>query len=278
MNQIKIALIGGEGRMGRLISTKIFENPQYSLVGSFTESSSEHLEMDIGSLIGLGDTGITLQNSLLFESWLQTNPVDVVVDFSTPESTSLNCSIAVRSKIPCVIGTTGLSQQTVTDLESLCVQQQCSCVIASNMLRGVNIFFHIAELIASYTKNWDVEIIETHHHNKVDSPSGTALTLGKRIAKVHGTDFASVVSFGREGKHLRKPNIAEIGIHSIRGGDIIGEHKVLFAGTGERIEFIHRAHNRDGFAEGTLTAVNFLFKHQYDGVIFSMEQVLNLQN
>ena len=117
MNQIKIALIGGEGRMGRLISTKIFENPQYSLVGSFTESSSEHLEMDIGSLIGLGDTGITLQNSLLFESWLQTNPVDVVVDFSTPESTSLNCSIAVRSKIPCVIGTTGLSQQTVTDLE-----------------------------------------------------------------------------------------------------------------------------------------------------------------
>ncbi len=278
MNQIRIALVGGDGRMGRLISKQILENPRFLLSGSFSESSSENLNVDLGSLVGVGDTGIKLQCSQNLAHWLQTNPVDIVVDFSTPESTAVNCSIALQAKIPCVIGTTGLSPQAVSDLESLCVQQQISCVIASNMLRGVNIFFHIAELIASYTKSWDVEIIETHHHNKVDSPSGTALTLGKRIAKVHGTDFDSVASFGREGKHLRKPDIGEIGIHSIRGGDIIGEHRVLYAGAGERIEFIHRAHNRNGYAEGTLTAANFLHDHREDGVIYSMEQVLNLQN
>ena len=278
MTQVKVALFGGDGRMGMLISRQILEDPQFSLIGSFSARSSMNLDKDVGVLLGKSKIGVQLQDAVNVETWLDTHSVDIIIDFSSPEATILNCSLALIRCIPCVIGTTGLSTQNIDLFKSLSEHHRCSCVIASNMLRGVNIFFHISELIASYTKSWDVEILETHHRNKVDSPSGTALTLGKKIAKIIDAEFNSVATYGRNGKSLRQSSNAEIGFHSIRGGDIIGEHTVLFAGPGERIELIHRAHNRDGYAEGALIAATFLNAHRSEGIIFSMDDVLGFKH
>ncbi|WP_457558763.1 4-hydroxy-tetrahydrodipicolinate reductase [Candidatus Harpocratesius sp.] len=275
-SSIKVALIGGDGRMGRILSKRIYDNDEFSLVGSFSESSSPNLGKDVNSLIGIAESGIQLTSSTYFENWLKTNKVDVVIDFSTPDSTAENVCNAIQLNVPCVIGTTGLSKELIQRIEFLCSQNQCSCVISSNMMKGVNIFFHLVEMIATFTKDWDVEIIEKHHRNKVDSPSGTALIIGQKIAKAYETDFNSVAIYGRKGNHVRKSNAAEIGMHSIRAGDIVGEHSVLFAGSGEHIEITHYAHNRDGFADGALTAAKFILCHQNEGKIFSMEQVLNL--
>ena len=278
MTQLKVVLFGGDGRMGRLITNQLVSDPKFNLIGSFSASSSVNLNKDVGVLIGKGEIGVLLQDAKTVEAWLDAHSVDVIIDFSSPEATIMNCSLALKRNIPCVIGTTGLTSQDIDCMKSLSEHQQCSCVIASNMLRGVNVFFYIAELIASYTKSWDVEILETHHRNKVDSPSGTALTLGKKIAEVIDAEFNAVATYGREGKSLRLSSNAEIGFHSIRGGDIIGEHTVLFAGPGERIELTHRAHNREGFAEGAINAATFLNTHRSEGVIFSMDDVLGLKH
>ncbi|WP_371805937.1 4-hydroxy-tetrahydrodipicolinate reductase [Candidatus Lokiarchaeum ossiferum] len=277
MTQLKVAIFGGDGRMGLLISNQIINDPQFQLVGSFAASSSVNLNVDIGFLIGKGKIGVILQDAAVVDAWLHEHPVDIIIDFSSPEATIKNCSMALNRGIPCVIGTTGISAQNIDRLKSLSEHQLCSCVIASNMLRGVNVFFHVAELIASYTKSWDVEILETHHRNKVDSPSGTALTLGNKIAEKIDAEFNSAAIYGREGKTLRKSSNAEIGFHSIRAGDIIGEHTVLFAGAGERIELTHRAHNREGYAKGSLVAATFLNAHRSEGVIFSMDDILGLK-
>ncbi|MHA2474663.1 MAG: 4-hydroxy-tetrahydrodipicolinate reductase, partial [Promethearchaeota archaeon] len=179
--------------------------------------------------------------------------------------------------IRCVIGTTAMSQDFLKSFETLVKERHAPAIISPNMATGVNVLFKMASVLTKYLAEWDIEILETHHHRKVDAPSGTALKIGQIISEALGSDFEKTARFGR----TRGPNKRsvggkeEIGIHSIRGGDIVGDHIILYAGPGERIELKHQAHSRECFAEGSIKAIKFIAK-QEDNKIYSTNEVLGL--
>ena len=177
----------------------------------------------------------------------------------------------------CVIGTTGLSDQFHEELPRLVEEHKTPVVLSTNMATGVNILFKLSSILTAYLSDWDIEIIEAHHHRKRDSPSGTALTLGKTIAETLGVDFDKVAKFGRDhGQNPRQIGAKkEIGIHAIRAGDIVGDHTIIFAGPGERIELKHQAHSRNSFASGAIKAIKFIADAK-EAKLYSTREVLDL--
>jgi len=272
---IKLLILGAAGEMGKLISKLALEDEEIEIVAACDVTSTGQ---ELGKIVACEDPnkikirGIPLLDKIIKE----TNP-DVAVDFSLAEGTERNIPICLENKVRCVIGTTGLSENFTESLEKLVKEYKTSVVYSSNMATGVNILFKMASILTSYLPEWDIEIIEAHHHRKRDSPSGTAITIGKEIAETLGVDFNEVVKFGRDhGPNKREIGAKkEIGIHAIRAGDIVGDHTIIFAGPGERIELKHQAHSRNSFASGSIIAIKFLAKAK-EAKIYSTREVLGL--
>ncbi len=264
-----IAVAGAAGRMGSRIVRLIKDSEEIRLSGGFERSDHPNIGRDLGDLLGLGKAGIELKGSID----QAITDADVLIDFSTPDSTLGNIRKMAEMGKAMVIGTTGISGEKENELKHLA--QKIPCVISPNMSLGVNILFKIARDISKILgKDYDMEVLESHHRLKKDSPSGTAIQLARVLAESTNTSIEKDAVYGRKGfTGIRKHG--EIGIHSIRAGDIVGEHTVIFAGTGERIEITHRAHTRDNFARGAIMAAAWVVKQPRG--IYDMQDVLGLK-
>ena len=275
---IKIIVLGANGSMGQLISKLVLDDPDIELIGVFDINNiGKNYPRLIGSPIM---KEILVEDIKNLEPFIKFNKLDIAVDFTTADAAEKNCLILVKNGIRCVIGTTGLSEKFLKEFENLVIEKKVPSIISPNMATGMNIFFKMASILASYLVDWDIEIIESHHNRKIDSPSGSALTTAKIIAETIGVDLESVAKYGRDkGPNKRRVGAKkEIGIHAIRAGDIVGEHTVLFAGPGERLELKHIAHSRECFANGVITAIKYLNKVDKENAkIFSTQEVLGLE-
>jgi len=267
---IKVLIAGAAGRMGRRITYMVNEHPNLQVAGGFEAPGNPHVGKDIGDVAGLGSLGVTIADS--FEAVADSG--DVVIDFTFHEATMKLAPKAAEHKKAMVIGTTGLSQANLDELARLCVN--FPCVQSPNMAVGVNVLFKAAAQIASALgDSYDIEIVEAHHKMKKDAPSGTALKLGEVVAQAVNRNLEEVGVYARHGI-IGERSEKEIGIQTIRAGDIVGEHTVYFAGAGERIEITHRAHSRDNFAKGAAVAAAWI-AHKPNG-LYTMFDVLNLQD
>lgn len=261
--------------MGHLISRLALDDSNIEVVAA---CDVDKIGDSLGSVAATSDPNNIIINDVgELENIIARTQPDVAVDFTVAEATEKNSVICVKNGIRCVIGTTGLSEEFLNQFENLVKEYQAPAVISSNMATGVNIFFKVLSVLSPYLKDWDIEIIEAHHHRKLDAPSGTALTIGNIIADSIHSDFKKIAKFGRD-KGPNKRAIGaknEIGVHSIRAGDIVGDHIVLFAGPGERIEFKHQAHSRDCLAAGAIKAIKFIVKAP-ENKIYSTREVLGL--
>ncbi|MCB2183908.1 MAG: 4-hydroxy-tetrahydrodipicolinate reductase [Desulfobulbaceae bacterium] len=264
----KVIVAGAAGRMGRRIGYMVTQNSDLHLVGGFEQEGSPFVGQDMGDVGGYGNQGIPIAAGL--ESIIDQG--DVIIDFTFHEATMKFAKIAAAHKKAMVIGTTGLSQENLADLKVLA--KDIVIVQAPNMAVGVNVLFKITQKVAEILGNdYDIEIVEAHHRMKKDAPSGTALKLGEMAALGVGRDLQKVGVYERNGI-IGERTDDEIGIQTIRGGDIVGEHTVYFAGPGERIELTHRAHNRDNFARGAAVAAAWV-SGKANGM-YSMFDVLGL--
>lgn len=265
---IKVSVIGAAGRMGQSIINLLCQDGEIKIVGAVERSGHPYLGSDAGGLAGLSDINVPLTNDLKESS----SEADVIVDFTSPGSTLEAAEYASLEGKAMVVGTTGFTGDERKRLEQL--SKTFPCVIAPNMSIGVNVMFEMTKILArTLGDEYDVEIIEAHHRHKVDSPSGTALRLGEAAAEGLGRDFQDVARFERHGS-IGERKQKEIGIQTIRGGDIVGEHTVMFIGEGERIELTHRALNRDNFAKGVVRAVKWI--HGKSPGRYTMKDVLSL--
>ena len=268
---LKIAIIGASGRMGKEIISLICEDSKIKLEAALEHETSDSLGVDAGTNAGVRPLGITISafNDCDFSK------SDVVIDFSSPTSILDRIHSAVSANCGVVIGTTGLSNQEKRSIQEFS-KEGARIVFAPNMSVGVNLLFVLAQEASKVLGNdFDVEIIEMHHKHKKDSPSGTAEKLGQIIASAKGLDYQENTSHGRFGMvGERKQN--EIGMHSLRGGDVVGDHTVVFASEGERIELTHKASSRSTFARGALRAASFLTTAKPG--FYDMLDVLGLHN
>lgn len=272
---IKLLILGAAGAMGRLISRLALKDDEIDVVAAV---DIIQVGAKLGNLVGTGDPkDIRIRDANDLQLVIQETKPEVAVDFTIAQAAEKNCITCVENGLRCVIGTTMLSDEFLNKFDELVKEKQAPSVISSNMATGVNILFKMASILASHLSEWDIEIIEAHHHRKVDSPSGTAMTLAKKIASALEVNIDEVAKFGRD-KGPNKREIGakkEIGISSVRGGDIVGDHTILFAGPGERIELKHQAHSRDCFASGSITAIKFIAKAT-ENKIYSTSEVLEL--
>jgi len=250
---IRIVISGAAGRMGRAIIALAREDPDFKIVGAIEAKGHPDLGKDAGTVGGVSPLDVQLSGDLA----QVIADADVVVDFSE-KGNSLACvDIARQAGKAMVIGTTGFSDEEIARVKE--AAQEIPIAWSPNMSVGVNLLFQIAEETARKLKGYDVEIIEIHHNKKKDAPSGTAKKLAQVVADATGSDISRDAVYGRQGMvGERKPE--EIGVHAARAGDIVGEHTVIFAGSGERVELTHRAHSRNTFASGALRAARFVAK------------------
>ena len=266
----KVIIAGAAGRMGRRIGYMVNEHPGLKIAAGFERAESPDLGKDIGELGGYGTIGIQVAGGL--DEVIDLG--DVIIDFTFHEATMQIARKAAAKNRAMVIGTTGLSPENLRELAELA--GNFPCVQAPNMAVGVNVLFKLAAKVASILGNdYDMEIVEAHHRMKKDAPSGTAMKLGEMMARAVGRDLENVGVFARHGI-IGERTDKEIGLQTIRAGDIVGEHTVYFAGAGERIELTHRAHSRDNFARGAALAAAWVVK-QPNG-LYSMFDVLGLQD
>jgi 4-hydroxy-tetrahydrodipicolinate reductase len=266
----RVIVAGAAGRMGRRISCMVQQQEGLRLAGGFERADSPEVGRDIGELAGIGTLGIPVAGSV--EEIMAQG--DVIIDFTFHEATMALARKAAQAKKAMVIGTTGLSQENLAELKGLCAH--FPCVQSPNMAVGVNVLFKVARKVASILGDgYDIEIVEAHHRMKKDAPSGTALKLGEMVAEGVNRDLAEVGVYARHGI-IGERSDREIGIQTIRAGDIVGEHTVYFAGAGERLEITHRAHSRDNFARGAALAAAWV-AGQSNG-LYTMFDVLGLQD
>lgn len=245
----RVIVAGAAGRMGQRISSMVQSNPQLELAAAFEHPDNPAIGRDVGENAGIGTTGVMIAPGL--ESVIEQG--DVIIDFTFHQATMGFVQLAAQHKKAMVIGTTGLSQDDLTNIAEQ-ADNNFPCVQAPNMAVGVNVLFKLVEKAAAVLGDaYDVEIVEAHHRMKKDAPSGTALKLGEMAAGALGRNLVEVGVFERNGI-IGERTDKEIGIQTIRAGDIVGEHTVYFAGAGERIEITHKAHNRDNFARGAALA------------------------
>jgi 4-hydroxy-tetrahydrodipicolinate reductase len=265
----RIAVIGAAGRMGKVLVQAAHEAEGVSLGAAIVSPSSSLLGADAGELAGIGKVGVVLKSSLEEAA----DDFDVLIDFTNPELTLQNMAECARLGKQIVIGTTGLNEEQKAELASYA--DKMGAVFAPNMSVGVNLLLDILHRAASVLQEgYDVEIIETHHRHKVDAPSGTAIRLGEVVADAMGRDLKECAVYGREG--IIGPRTAnEIGFETVRAGDVVGDHTVLFATEGERIEITHKASSRMTFAKGAVRACAWLSGK--DNGVYDMQDVLGLK-
>lgn len=272
---IKLLIFGPTGSMGKLISKLALEEKEIDVVAACDVTKiGEELAYIAGTIdpnkIKISD----IKN--LKEVISQAKP-NVAVDFTVAPAAEKNCLICAENGIRCVIGTTALSQEFFNNFEELIKKYHSPAVISPNMATGVNVLFKIASVLTNYLSNWDIEVIEAHHNRKQDNYSGTSLKILDIICEALDSKKEDITKYGRtRGKDLREKGAKnEIGIHCIRAGDIVGEHKIIYAGPGEYIELKHTAINRNCFASGAIRAIKFI-AIQKENKIFEMKDVLNL--
>lgn len=265
---IKVSIMGVSGRMGRSIYRLLDAEDDIQIVGATEIENHPDMGKDIGLVAGEGEIGVQLSCGLEASS----KEADVIVDFTVPSSTLNNARYASASGKAMVIGTTGFDDDQRKELNELA--KSFPCVFSPNMSIGVNVMFEATKKLAEILgDDYDIEIIEAHHKHKVDAPSGTALKLGEAAAEGLSRDFNSSARYERHGV-IGERGEKEIGMQTIRAGDIVGEHTVMFCGAGERIELTHRAMSRDNFAKGVVRAVQWV-SGKPSGM-YTMKEVLGI--
>ncbi|MGD0281687.1 MAG: 4-hydroxy-tetrahydrodipicolinate reductase [Dissulfurispiraceae bacterium] len=265
----KIIVTGATGRMGGRILALLKEYPDLQLAGALEKKGCKDVGRDVGYLLGSGEINIQLSDVL--ENIIAKG--DIVIDFTVPAATMQNAKIAAANGKAMVIGTTGLSKDEVEAIRLLSVD--VPVVLAPNMSVGVNVLLKVLRDVARVLgDDYDIEIIEAHHRMKKDAPSGTALKMAQVIADAVQRNLDEVGVYARKGI-IGERSKKEIGIQTIRAGDIVGEHTVLFGGLGERIEITHKASSRDTFARGALRAA--LWVADRGPGLYDMQDVLGLK-
>lgn len=250
---IKITVVGAAGRMGRMIVQQIANDPQTCLAGAIEAAESENVGRDAGEVAGIEALGVPITAEI--EPAVE--KAGAMIDFSAPNCTLPNARAAVAANCGVVIGTTGFSETDREALGSL-PQHNGRIVLAPNMSVGVNILFGLcAKLGSALAQDYDMEVVEMHHNQKKDAPSGTARKIAEILAENAGLRYDADVRHGRQGMTGARPR-GEIGMHAMRGGDVVGDHTVVFAGEGERIELTHKAGSRSTFAKGAVRAAKFV--------------------
>ena len=265
---LQIAVAGAAGRVGRALITACTQADDVRLAAAIGSPDSDVLGADAGELAGIGSCGITVTGSLAEHL----DDFDILIDFTRPEVSLAHLSRCAERGKRVVIGTTGFAESQRTEIAALA--RRVAVVMAPNMSVGVNLCFRLVETAARVLgEDVDIEIIEAHHRNKVDAPSGTAVHMGELIAAALGRDLKACAVYGREG-HTGVRERGIIGFETVRAGDIVGEHTVLFAGSGERLEITHRSSSRMNFALGATRAARWVA--QKDPGLYDMQDVLGL--
>ncbi len=264
--EVRAALVGACGKMGTLIIRRIMETEGITISAAF---DLVNIGKDVGETAGIGPLNVPVSDSKDMAAVLKESKTDVLIDFTVAPATAVNAPIAADAGVNLIIGTTGLSAEQKTNITNSIIKNNVSAVISSNYSIGVGVFFKLIKDAAKYLGNdYDVEIIEAHHNQKKDAPSGTAMTAAEIISEAMG---GKELVCGREGVCPREK---EIGIHAIRGGDIVGDHTVMFIGNSERIELRHQAHSREIFVGGAVMAAKWVVS-QKKGIVYEMADVLN---
>ncbi len=266
---VKAILIGAAGRMGLRLLAAIHETSNVFLVGAVERKDHPSLGRDMGEIAGMDRWNVPLSGSL--QEVISAG--EVIIDFTNAESSLKNLEITAAYGKAAVIGSTGFASSQLQEIQAL--TQKIPWVLSPNMSVGVNVMFKVIQDLAKILgDDYDVEVIETHHRMKKDAPSGTAVKMGQILAKALNRDFNQVGIYERKGL-IGERKRQEIGMQTIRAGDIVGEHTVIFGGIGERIEVTHRAHSRDNFARGAVRAAAWVVK-QKPG-LYDMQDVLGLK-
>ncbi len=268
MTRLRIAIAGSSGRMGRMLIETVLKAQDMQLAAALEQAGVPALGKDAGEFCGV-PCGVAISDDV--HAGLK--QADCLIDFTRPEGTLAHLSLCRRLGVSMVIGTTGFSAAQKLEIQE--AARDIAITFAPNMSVGVNLVFKLLDVAARVLSHgYDIEVIEAHHRHKVDAPSGTALRMGEVVAEALGRDLSKVAVYGREGvTGERDPST--IGFATVRGGDIVGDHTVLFAGTGERVEITHKAASRIPYALGALRAARFMAVKRSG--LFDMQDVLGLR-
>ena len=267
---INVGVIGAGGRMGRMLIEAIQDNPQTTLIAAIERQGSSLVGADAGEVAAVGRLDVQIVDDL--QSVI--NKIDVLIDFSLPVATEQNMQVCAEHNVAMVIGTTGFNEQQEQVLAK--ASEQVAIVYAGNYSTGVNLSLKLLGMAAkAFGTDADVEVIEAHHKHKIDAPSGTAYMMAEAVAEARGQNLKDVAVYGREGQTGER-EAGTIGIHAIRGGEIIGDHTVMFIADGEVVEITHRARARMTFAAGAVRAATWIV--QQSAGQYNMQDVLGLND
>ncbi len=266
---VKIAIAGAAGRMGKMLIEAVSLNPETELAAAIEWQGSSAIGVDAGENAGLGKSGVPIVGDLA----AVINDFDVLIDFTVPAATVANAKACTAAGKQMVIGTTGCTDEDKAAITA--AAGQSAICMATNFSTGVNLCFKLAkEAAAILGDDYDVEIVEAHHRHKVDSPSGTALSLGEAVAAGLDRNLKEVAIYGREGQVGARPK-NEIGFATVRGGDVVGDHTVMYLADGERVEITHKASSRMSFARGAVRAAVWSASQQAG--LYDMQDVLGFK-
>lgn len=266
---VRIAVTGAAGRMGKTLVEAISLNPNAELTAAIEWSESPAVGSDSGVLAGLGENGVTIVASIneVVDSF------DVLIDFTAPAATVANSKVCSAHGKKMIIGTTGCTEEEGASIASAATHS--AICMATNFSTGVNVCFKLLKDAAKILgDDYDVEIVEAHHRHKVDAPSGTALSMGEAVADGLQRDLKEVATYSREGQVGARPD-KEIGFATVRGGDVVGDHTVMFLADGERVEISHKASSRMSFGRGAVRAAVWIAEQEKG--LFDMQDVLGLK-
>lgn len=265
---IKVGVIGAGGRMGRMLIEAVQDNSQTTLNAAIERQGSSLVGADAGEVAAIGRLEVQIVDDLK----VVINDIDVLIDFSLPDATEQNMQICAVNNVAMVIGTTGFNEQQEQVLAK--ASEKIAIVYAGNYSTGVNLSLKLLSMAAkAFGEDADVEVIEAHHKHKIDAPSGTAYMMAEAVAEARGQNLKDVAVYGREGQTGER-KAGTIGIHAIRGGEIIGDHTVMFIADGEVVEITHRARARMTFAAGAVRAATWVIKQEVGQ--YNMQDVLGL--
>ncbi|MDN3452877.1 MULTISPECIES: 4-hydroxy-tetrahydrodipicolinate reductase [unclassified Psychrobacter] len=265
---IKVGVIGAGGRMGRMLIEAVKDNKQTILSAAIERQGSSLVGADAGEVAAIGHLDVQIVDDLK----TVVNDIDVLIDFSLPDATEQNMQICAEHNVAMVIGTTGFNEQQEHVLAK--ASEQIAIVYAGNYSTGVNLSLKLLGMAAkAFGNDADVEVIEAHHKHKIDAPSGTAYMMAEAVAEARGQNLKDVAVYGREGQTGER-EAGTIGIHAIRGGEIIGDHTVMFIADGEVVEITHRARARMTFAAGAVRAATWIIQQEVGQ--YNMQDVLGL--
>ena len=267
---IKVGVIGAGGRMGRMLIEAVQDNSQTILNAAIERQGSSLVGADAGEVAAIGRLEVQIVDDLK----VVINDIDVLIDFSLPDATEQNMQICAANNVAMVIGTTGFNEQQEQVLAK--ASEKIAIVYAGNYSTGVNLSLKLLSMAAkTFGEDADVEVIEAHHKHKIDAPSGTAYMMAEAVAEARGQNLKDVAVYGREGQTGER-KAGTIGIHAIRGGEIIGDHTVMFIADGEVVEITHRARARMTFAAGAVRAATWVIKQEVGQ--YNMQDVLGLND